>query len=316
MNARLASTAALAFLLSAALPARAVDTQLLNLVMPDATVLAGVNVDQAKTSVFGQFVLTQVQNADIQKLVAATGFDPTQDVQEVLAAAGAVNSKTGLVLARGTFNPQQVAAAAAAHGGTTTETYGSTTIIEDQKQTHGVAFLGSNIAVAGDVASVKAAIDRQTKPSSLPAAVVLQVKQWSAQDAWVISTVPPSSLHPSSTAPSIPGVGPGAAVNGALQTIQAAAGGVNFNGSGDNVLITAQATADNAQDATAIAQTLQLLASVAQLQAAKDPALQQLAQSLKVSTSGTVVNVTVSLPEAQLQGLLAHPHTQVHPHKM
>ena len=311
MNARIASTAALAGLFAAILPARAADPQLLNLVMPDAAVLAGVNVDQAKTTPFGQFVLTQVQTTDIQKLAAATGFDPTRDVHEVLAATGPAGSKTGLALARGTFNPDQIAAAAAAKGGTTTESYGGFTIIEDQKQTHGVAFLSTSIAVAGDVASVKAAIDRSKTTSSLPASVLVQVNQWSTtEDAWVISTVPPGTLHPAAGTPSIPGVGPGAAANTALQTIQAAAGGVKF---GDSVVVTAQATSDNAQDAENLANTVKLLAAVAQMQAQNNAGLQTLVQSLQVSSKGSVVNISFSMPETQLQGILTQPHTAHHP---
>lgn len=310
MNARLASTAALAGLFAITLPARAADPQLLNLVMPDAAVLAGVNVDQAKTTPFGQFVLNQVQTSDIQKLAAATGFDPTRDVHEVLAAAGPTGSKTGLALARGTFNTTQISAAAAAKGAAT-ETYGGFTIIEDPKQTHGVAFLSSTLAVAGDVASVKAAIDRQKTPSSLPAAVLVQVSQWStSEDAWVITTVPPGTLHPSSGTPSIPGVGPGAAANTALQTIQAAAGGVKF---GDNVVVTAQATSDNAQDAENLANTVKLLAAVAQMQAQNNPGLQTLVQSLQVSSKGSAVNISFSMPETQLQGILTQSHSDHRP---
>lgn len=309
------STTALAGILTIAiLPAKAADPQLLNLVMPDAAVLAGVNVDQAKTSPFGQYVLSQMQNSDLQQLTAATGFDPTRDVHELLVAAGAPGSKTGLALVRGTFDAGRIAAAAAAKGGTT-EPYGGYTILEDPKQQHGVAFVDSTLAIAGDIASIKAAINRLKTPSSLPAPVIVQVNQWSgSQDAWVITTVPPSSLHPSSTAPKIPGVGPGAAANNALQTIQQAAGGVKF---GNNVVVTAQAQSDNTQDAEGIANTLKLLASVAQLQAANNPELMALAQSLSVTTSGSTVNVSFSLPEAQLQGIISSkPHAQTHRRRM
>ena len=50
----------------------AADPQLLNLVMPDAKVLAGVNVEQAKGTQFGQYVLNQLQTQDahMQELVA------------------------------------------------------------------------------------------------------------------------------------------------------------------------------------------------------------------------------------------------------
>ena len=76
----------------------AADPQLLNLVMPDAKVLAGVNVEQAKGTQFGQYVLNQLQthDADMQQLVALTGFDPRRDVRELLVASdGVPGGKTG-----------------------------------------------------------------------------------------------------------------------------------------------------------------------------------------------------------------------------
>jgi hypothetical protein len=249
-----------------------------------------------------------MQNPELQKLTAAIGFDPTMDVHEVLVASGAAGSKTGLALARGTFNPTQIAAAAAAHGGTTTETYDGYTIIEDQKQTHGVTFVNPTIAVAGDVASVKAALDRLKTPSSLPPAVLTEVGKWSGQeDAWVITTVPPSSLQPKAGAPQIPGVG--ANGNTSLQAIQSAAGGVKF---GDNVVVTAEAQSDNAQDAQNLASTVKLLAAMAQLQAKDNQTVQTLVQSLTATSTGSTVNISLSLPEDQLQALLSQPHTNAH----
>src|SRR5439155_3193456 len=197
------------------------------LLMPDAKVLAGVNVEQAKASPFGQYVLSQVQtqNQDLKKLEALTGFDPTRDVRELLVASnGTGTDHTGLFLARGTFNPGLIAAAATAHEGIT-EIYNGVTIIEDAKKTHGVAFPDASLAIAGAMASVKAAIDRQKSPTSLPAALLVQVNQWSgSQDAWGISAVPISSLHAPSTAPQIPGMNG----QGPFQAVQSAAGGAKF----------------------------------------------------------------------------------------
>ena len=62
MKVRIVALIAL-FTVSAALSAAA-DPQLLNLVMPDAQVMAGVNVEQAKTTPFGQYVLSQIQPKD------------------------------------------------------------------------------------------------------------------------------------------------------------------------------------------------------------------------------------------------------------
>src|SRR5690242_5153643 len=85
----------------------AADSGLLNLVMPDAKVLAGVNVDQVKTTPFGLYVLSQIQAQTpqhLQQVTALTGFDPTRDLHELLIASNGVpGGHSGLVLARGNF---------------------------------------------------------------------------------------------------------------------------------------------------------------------------------------------------------------------
>src|SRR5215475_1261832 len=97
----------------------AADPLLLNLVMPDAKVLAGVNVEQAKGTQFGQYVLNQLQTQDahMRELVALTGFDPRRDVRELLVASNGVpQGKTGLALAKGNFDVPRITAAATMHG--------------------------------------------------------------------------------------------------------------------------------------------------------------------------------------------------------
>ena len=308
MNTRTLTAASLAAALASAVPAYAASSQLLNLVMPDAVVVAGANVAQARTSPFGQFVLQQIQtnDTDLQKLIAATGFDPTQDVIETLAASNGTGN-TGVVLALGTFNPAQIATAATAHNAVL-ETYGSFTIIEGPDKNFGLAFPSAAIAVLGDVADVKAALNRVSAPSNLPAALVVQISQWSgSEDAWAISTVPLSTFHHSAVKPAASDSKPTAATipglngEGVFQAIQSAAGGVKF---GTNDVVTAQATADNAQDAQSMANALQFLASLAQLQASKEPAVATFAQSLKVTASGTTVNLTASIPETTLEQLI------------
>ena len=304
MNARIFTAASLAVTLAGVLPARAADPQLVALLMPDVQVVAGVNVDQAKATPFGQYVLNQIASAQdlkIQELTAMTGFDPTRDVHELLVASNNVaaggNNHTGLCVAKGSFDAAKIAAAAATGGGTT-ESYNGATIIEDPHKTHGVAFLNSSLVVAGDLANVKAAIDRQKIPTPIPSAVAVQINQWSTtQDAWAITAVPLSSLHPSQTAPQVPGLNG----QGAFQSVQSAAGGVKF---GNSVVVTGQAKTDTAQNAQTIGDTIKLLASLAQMQASKDPTAAALAQSLQVTNSGTSVNVTVSLPEDQFEQIV------------
>jgi hypothetical protein len=299
MKAQIFATATLFAVFSGALPAA--DPRLLNLVMPDATVLAGVNVDQAKASPFGQYVLTtllQSQAQQLQQMATLTGFDPRQDLHELLlASTGAPGNKTGLALALGAFDPAKIAAAAQS-AGAVVETYGGVSVIEDPKHQNGFALLDSTLVVAGDLANVKAAIDRRSGGPTIPVALAAQVNQLSsAQDAWAISTVPPASLKPTAAAPPAGG----ANMQNALQMIQSASGGVKF---GSVVVLTGQAQAATPQDASTLGDVVKLFVSMAQLQAAKHPEAAGLAQSLTVTTQGSTVKITLSLPEDQLQQLV------------
>jgi hypothetical protein len=317
MNARIFTAASMAVTFAGVLPARAADPQLVALLMPDVQVVAGVNVDQAKATPFGQYVLNQIasgQSSELQQITAMTGFDPTRDVHELLVGSNNVgagkSSQTGLVVAKGSFDADRITAAATAGGGTT-ESYNGATIIEDPQKTHGVAFLSSTLVVAGDIADVKAAIDRQKVPAAIPSTLAVQINQWStAQDAWAITAMPLSSLHPPQTAPKLPGLDG----HGAFQSVQSAAGGVKF---GNSVIVTGQAKTDTAQNAQTIGDTIKLLASLAQMQAEKDPTAAALAQSLQVTTSGASLNVTVSLPEDQFEQIVKpKPHTRPAPKKV
>src|SRR6476620_4797836 len=141
----------------------AADSRLLNLVMPDAKVLAGVNVQQAKGTQFGQYVLNQLQTQDVhlQELVALTGFDPRRDVDELLVASdGVPQGKTGLALAAGNFDVAKITAAATMHGAVAEQYHGVTILQGPKKQEAGIAFLNATTVAAGDIASVKSAIDR------------------------------------------------------------------------------------------------------------------------------------------------------------
>jgi hypothetical protein len=304
MNARTLSTATL-LTFAGVLGARAADSQLLSMVMPDAKVLAGVNVDSAKASPFGLYVLTQLQsnNTGLQELIALTGFDPTRDVHEVLAATDATpgsKGPSGLVLARGNFDAATITALATSKGAVT-ETYGAAgvTIIEDPNKVGGIAFLDPTLVIAGDVANVKGAIDRPSSGQSLPSGVLTQVGHWSGlEDAWVITTVPLGSLVPQAAA------GTAAAspnpMAGVLQQVLQMGGGVKF---GNSVVGTAAILADNAADATQLANTIQFLVNLAQMQSQNNAQLTSLAQGFSVNAQGTTVNITVTLPAAQFQQL-------------
>jgi hypothetical protein len=263
--------------------------------MPDAKVIAGVNVEQAKGTQFGQYILDQIQShdADMQKLVALTGFDPRRDVREVLVASdGNPQAKTGLALARGNFDPARITTAALSAGqGVASEDYKGITILEDAKATHGLAFLDNTTVIGGDLASVKAAIDRRSVAQPLPAAVLLKINQWStSQDAWGISTVPPQSLVPTGAIPQQQ-QNPMLATT---QSVQQAYGGVKF---GTNVVFSAEAVCDTAQNATTLGDLVKFMLNLAAMQASKSPEAAALVQSATVTPSGTSLKISASLPQ-------------------
>src|SRR6185437_5743984 len=194
-----------------ALTAQGADPRLLNLVMPDATTLAGANVTNAGITPFGQFVLNSMTvsgNAQLQNFITTTGFDPRHDVSEILAAtSGNATNPSGVVLAMGNFQvPQITAAITAKSPELTIQTYGNATLITGPAAKNAatttatafaIAFQGTNIAIMGDVASVKAAIDRSASANSIDPALAAQVQTLSTtEDVWAVTSRSAAALLP------------------------------------------------------------------------------------------------------------------------
>ena len=84
------------------------DPALLKLLPPSATVIAGIDVDRAKDSPFGQYVLTQWRSDDkgFSEFISLTGFDPRRDLREVMfASLPQAAQHNGAFVAKGTFEP-------------------------------------------------------------------------------------------------------------------------------------------------------------------------------------------------------------------
>jgi hypothetical protein len=281
------------------------DPGLMNLVMPDAKALAGLNATAARISPLGQFILSKAPGTDanFQAFIDATGFDPRQDLIEVLAASvGDPANPGGLLLLRGNFQPDKIAAfAGTKQPAATVGTYDGATLITatspKEKVPHGVAFIGTTIAVAGDLASVKAALDRSKGSNSIDTALAVKVNTLStSQDAWFVNTVPAGSFVPANAQAK----GPGAAVLPVLKSIQSSSGGVQL---GSNVQISAEAVASDAQNAASLAAVLQLLKALAGSNAQLQNALQFI-QEIQVTTNGDAVDLALSVPESQLESLV------------
>jgi len=297
MKTRLFAAAAAFVFCSIRMPAA--DPALTGLVMPGAKVLAGVNLEQARNSPFGQYVLARMQENEqaLQELQDATGFDPRRDIREVLVASlGDPAAKgRGLALVRGSFNASRIAAAAQAKGALP-EDYNGATLVSDPKKSRAVAFLDSGIAIAGQADEVRAAVDRGKSPTSLDPALAVKVNQLSTTlDAWVISLVPLAVSGARLPDPNLQGLLSG----DLLKSVQQTSGGVKF---GATVDISAEALTATDQDATALATVLQFLAGMAQANARGTNAA-ALLQGVTVAADARTVKLSLSVPEDRLEGL-------------
>ncbi len=274
----------------------AADKKLLSLVMPDVKVLGGVNVRGAAASPLGRYVLTTMMQRSQQLQQASTDFGlDAHSFRELLVASNsAPKYDAGIALARGSFHPPTVISKAVDRGAVT-ETYKDVTLVTDAKRAMGLAFLGSNVLITGDLASVKTAIDRASAPWRMPAALSARIAQLSAaDDAWVVSTVSASKLLPPSAVRT--GAGRGVSAQNILQNVQRVSGGVKF---GKEATVNALAQADSPETAQLLANTLKLMVNLLQAQARQ--LAPESAQSLVVDPEGNVLNLSFHLTDPEFR---------------
>jgi hypothetical protein len=306
----------LAAVLALPLGAFAADPALLQMVLPDSQVVAGLQVTQAKTSPFGQYVLSHlsVNDTQLQKFTVQTGFDPTHDVSEIVIASNwkANTADTHwLVLADGTFNVSKISTAAEANGAVPAVYQGvnlvTHTAASGSQVATAFAFLGGTTALAGDVTSVKAAIDRKQSNAPTDSNVFNKAQQVSANnDFWFVTLVPLSNFA---------GAIPDSNLSGAMQgnlfaAINQASGGIRF---GDTVTISAEAVTRSEKDAQALVDVVKFFAGLVQLNKQNNSAAGQVAtllDSLQTSATGNTTIISLVIPEQQIEQLLNAAHAK------
>ncbi len=296
----------------------AAQPSMLQLVMPDAKVLAGADVTQAKASTFGQYVLAHMQpdTTDAKNFIAASGFDPRRDVSELLLASDGVQGPEGhwLILAAGSFAPASIEDVARSHGATVSQFMGVdlvTNIGPARAQSSGaLAFLDPAHAVLGDVASVQAAIQRSKQSGvTAPTALAQAAAQVAANNDFWFTTLVPLSQFP------VPA--PNQTLNSAMkgqliQSIQQASGGVKFS---SPILISGKAVMRSDKDATALEDVVKFIAGLIQTNVGAVPAganITTLLDTMQLSTAGNVMNLSMSVPETTLEQMIDTVRQQAH----
>jgi hypothetical protein len=316
MTTLLQKTRFLALALALPLGAFAADPTLLQMVMPDAQVVAGLQVDSAKSSLFGQYVLGHfsVNDTKLSDFTSETGFDPRRDVTEIVVGSNWMQNSADnrwIVAAHGTFNVTKISTAVQANGGTPGLYQGLTLLTfsaGSKSQDTAIAFLDPSTALLGDLTSVKAAIDRKKANLGTDVAVLTKAQTASSgKDFWFVTLVPLSNF--SSSIPVFGGSN-GAAAGNLFAAINQASGGIRF---GDTITITAEAVTRSDKDAQALVDVLKFLAGLVQLNRQSNPTAGQVAtllDTMQATASGNVTNVSLAILEGQLEQLLNGLHAQ------
>lgn len=287
----------------------AADPALLNLIVRDPKVVAGIDIQRARNSPFGQKIVASLKgdDPDFQKLLNATGFDPRRDLREVVLSSNAGNAEgRGLIVASGTFDAARIGRYIESEGGTSTAYRGfdlwknKSTGQEDRNGS--IAFLSGSTALIGHDELVRQAIDRHLGQvqTVLDPPVAAKVQEWSAnKDAWFVSTAP---LNPPARRPGAPGSSMIPTIV-PLESIQEAYAGVRF---GSNVEISGETLMRSEQDAAALADVIRFAVSMIRMNQDKPgmEELQKIADTVRVSTSGASTRFFMALPEEAIQKLL------------
>lgn len=301
----------LSFLLSAS-AAFSADSALLNLVMPEARMVAGIDIERARDSFFGRKVMEEMndKNGDFGRIAALTGFDPRRDLKEVIFATTDVNSRVrqspALIVVRGVFDTARIGSALKTNGIIPSETIGGIDFFTktDGKDDSALAFLDGSIAVAGNRDAVRQALRRRISAGApLTASTYDKVQLMSREnDIWMVTSVPVSELSnviPGDRAPQAGMMG-----GEAFKGIEQMAMGVRFGA--ETMDLTAETVSRSQKDASGIADIVRFLSTMVQMNRDK-PDVKALATALdamSLTTSDRTTRLTISLPVAEMQKMI------------
>lgn len=280
------------------------DPALLKMIPGDSAFIAGIRADQIRTSRFGQFLLDQLKSeeANMNKLISATGFDPRRDLTELVVASSDSRGKgKSVVVAKGHFDVNKIAAFAKTEGGGVTS-YNGINVMGAHPGSKGMlAVLDSSTAIAGDADAVKGAIDRfKGSAATLDPKTMNKIAELSTRyDAWMVS----ASLTRLADDFRDPNLG-GAMNNNLFSSMESVLGGVRF---GANVEVMAEAMMRSEKDASAMVDVIKFLAGMMQMNTQNDKRASQFANLLDkmdLKSSGNQFRMTLAIPEDILEGIL------------
>jgi hypothetical protein len=244
---------------------------MLDLVPPRASFIIGARLRMLIESPMAKNMRGELRKAssEINQLVALNGFDPFEDVDEVLVAGmGEGKNASGLMIVRGRFEKARRKATGVAYRGVPIS--GSTK--------SATAFLDDTLLIAGDRALVRAAIDARGK---------------NAGDGHRVKVADLAGRYTIYGFGKVPeGAMPEGAAGSAAKGIEEFQFGVNVTNGLD---VVAEVRARTDQDAESLHQGLQLLSVMTRQQSGPD-----FASHTSVTREGRTLRLAVNMPEAEL----------------
>lgn len=279
----------------------------LRYIPPDAAVIAYADVGAIMNSELRLRIkeAMPMHEKGQEEFRQATGIDIERDIQYIVAAV-TPGTKSGLLVARGNFNPTQLEALAVEHGGVV-EIYREKRLISkstDMPPNGGtLAFLEPGLVAIGDTATVKKAIDAQLNAASVRSneeimSLVNDIDQ--GNNAWAVGrfdVLASQAKLPDQIAKQIPPV-----------KWFAAAGHINGGVSG---LVRVEATDDEAADL--LRRQVNGALAFGEMVGRNDPRASLVLKSLQLSGSGKTVQLSFTVPAELLQLMLPKPSVAIEP---
>jgi len=286
-------------LLALAPLAGATDPALVEMVMPDAHVVFGMSFARIRSSPMGELFRTGMQTgmrqatggAELQNLFMQIGFNPFEDIRELLVAStGAGKNPPTIVAMRGSPRLRQLM-----------ESQG----MKSKTGADGVVMFG-DLLVTGDAAQVKAAKARHGRGSAVSGAMTKRIAEMSGKyDLWVISNVPVSSLLNNAEDAKSPGL----ANMEMLKSIEQFSAGLSLS---SDFALQIEVVAHDAKSAGSLADGVRMMLAMAQQGAAKDPSTLDALKRVDLGVQGKVVRMGIAVPADELRKQMEMIQAQVH----
>jgi hypothetical protein len=275
----------------------------LQFVPADAAVVAYANVREVMNSEFRQrFRELEPTKEHTNEFEEKTGLNLEEDIDSITAALmprdNLANNPEGafLILARGRFQQARLEALAVEHGAQVSDYEGKRLITfresNDQDTTHAemaLGFVDADLLAFGSAATVRGSIDsgRQNRNVVSNNEMMRLVNELDGANAWAVGrfdAIADKAGLPGEIQAHIPAI-----------TWFSAAGHVNGGVSG-----TFKAEMKDEESAQNLRDIIRGVLAVSKMQAASQPGLQQMAESLQLSGDGKTVAVAFSVPSEVL----------------